>query len=276
MQGKTRFMAACVAASVALLVAGAASASNVRGQIFCDANQSKEIDDGDLVLQGIQVFVDHESGAFFADTTAADGTYFVGNLPQGVHTSYLNAATLPPDGSIIGEEAFIFEITPTDFNKYKDWLIDSAVCRAPVCGDGIIDEGEVCDDGNNENGDGCSAVCSDEGVEGCTPGYWKQPQHFDSWTAPITPDTAFSDVFEDAFPGMTLVEVLAQGGGGLNALGRHIVAALLNSVSADVSYGASTSQVIDSFDGVYPGSKSDYTGVKDGFADLNEIGCPLN
>ena len=37
--------------------------------------------------------------------------------------------------------------------------------------------------------------------------------------------------FDDAFPGMTLLEVLSQGGGGLNALGRHTVAALLNAAS---------------------------------------------
>lgn len=32
-------------------------------------------------------------------------------------------------------------------------------CTIPVCGDGILDGGEVCDDGNNVNGDGCSANC---------------------------------------------------------------------------------------------------------------------
>ncbi len=63
------------------------------------------------------------------------------------------------------------------------------------------------------------------GGEGCTPGYWKQSQHFDSWTG-YSPSTQFSAVFENAFPGKTLLQVLEQGGGGLNALGRHTVAAL--------------------------------------------------
>ncbi len=57
------------------------------------------------------------------------------------------------------------------------------------------------------------------GGEGCTPGYWKQPHHFGSWTSPYTPATLFADVFEDAFPGMTLLDVASQGGGGLIALG---------------------------------------------------------
>ncbi len=117
--------------------------------------------------------------------------------------------------------------------------------------------------------------------EGCTPGYWKQSQHFDSWPAPYTPETQFtsgtqfSDVFEDAFPGMTLLEVLGQGGGGLKALGRHTVAALFNGKS-DVSYDLSWMKVIEAFNSVYPGSKKEYEALKNEFAGLNEQGCPLN
>ena len=113
------------------------------------------------------------------------------------------------------------------------------------------------------------------GGEGCTPGYWKQPHHFDSWVG-YDPDDAFSSVFEDAFPGMTLLEVLGQGGGGLNALGRHTVAALLNSATGGVSYDLTTQEVIDAFNAVYPGSNSDYNALKDQFEGFNEQGCPLN
>jgi len=112
------------------------------------------------------------------------------------------------------------------------------------------------------------------GGEGCTPGYWKQSQHFHSWTSPYTPSTQFSAVFEDAFPGMTLLQVLGQGGGGLNALGRHTVAALLNTASAGVDYDMTTQGVIDAFNAVYPGG--DYEGQKNIFAGYNELGCPLN
>jgi hypothetical protein len=113
------------------------------------------------------------------------------------------------------------------------------------------------------------------GGEGCTPGYWKQTQHFGSWTSPYAPSTPFSDVFEDAFPGMTLLDVVSQGGGGLNALGRHTVAALLNAASGDVDYDFSTpADVIDAFNAVFPGG--DYEGQKNIFAGLNEQGCPVN
>ncbi len=46
--------------------------------------------------------------------------------------------------------------------------------------------------------------------------------------APYDLTNQFSDHFDYAFPGMTLLDVLWQGGGGLKALGRHTVAALLH------------------------------------------------
>jgi len=116
---------------------------------------------------------------------------------------------------------------------------------------------------------------TDCGGEGCTPGYWKQDQHFDSWVGTgYDPDDLFSSVFEDAFPGMTLLEVLWQGGGGLNALGRHTVAALLNAASGDVDYDLNVQDVINLFNGVYPGG--DYFSAKNVLEDFNEQGCPLN
>ena len=118
-----------------------------------------------------------------------------------------------------------------------------------------------------------------KGSEGCTPGYWKQTQHFDSWTAPYTPTTQFSAVFDNAFPGKTLLDVLQPQNAGpdvhLNALGRHAVAALLNTASHDVDYAYTNPQtVIDLFNGVYPGG--DYEGLKNIFAGFNELGCPIN
>jgi hypothetical protein len=110
------------------------------------------------------------------------------------------------------------------------------------------------------------------GGEGCTPGYWKQEHHFDSWVG-YSPDQLFSSVFEDAFPGKTLDDVLGQGGGGLNALGRHTVAALLNA-SAGLSFPFTTTDVINAFNAVFPGG--DYEGQKNIFAAANEKRCPLN
>ena len=121
-----------------------------------------------------------------------------------------------------------------------------------------------------------AAPVSATAPEGCTPGYWKQCQHFDSWPSPYRPNTLFSAVFDNAFPGKTLLQVLWQGGGGLYALGRHTVAALLNGQSGGVSYNLSAAQVISSFNAAYPGSATSYETLKNVFAGYNEQGCPLN
>jgi hypothetical protein len=113
------------------------------------------------------------------------------------------------------------------------------------------------------------------GGEGCTPGYWRQDQHFDSYPAPYTSDMLFVDAFGvDAFPGMTLAQVAALGGGGLNALGRHAVAALLNAASPGVDYDLTEAQVISAFAAAF--ASGDYETQKDIFEGFNEQGCPLN
>jgi cysteine-rich repeat protein len=57
------------------------------------------------------------------------------------------------------------------------WTLDD-VCvvglpKTPVCGDGVVDDGEQCDDGNTDDGDGCSSTCQFEiraGGGGCAAG----------------------------------------------------------------------------------------------------------
>jgi hypothetical protein len=112
------------------------------------------------------------------------------------------------------------------------------------------------------------------GGQGCTPGYWKQKQHFHSYTAPYTPNTLFGSVFANAFPNKTFLQVLGTGGGGLNALGRHTVAALLSAASANVSFNLSVAQVIAAFNAAY--ASGNYEQQKNIFAAYNEQVCPLN
>ncbi len=111
--------------------------------------------------------------------------------------------------------------------------------------------------------------------QGCTPGYWRQKQHYGSWTSPYDPGDLFSEYFEDAFPGLTLRDVVGLGGGHLNALGRHAVAALLSAANPDVDYPFTETEVISLFNAVFPGSNTEYEALKDQFAAANESGCPL-
>ena len=81
------------------------------------------------------------------------------------------------------------------------------------------------------------------GDGGCTPGFWKQPQRFDSWPSDdldglpnvaLTPSLGFNAAFELGanshwFPdSFTMLDALNAQGGGLNAFARHAAAALLN------------------------------------------------
>jgi hypothetical protein len=120
----------------------------------------------------------------------------------------------------------------------------------------------------------------ERGAEGCTPGYWKQEQHFDSWVGTgYTPNTLFSSVFtvqaNDGLPAnLTLAQALDLGGGGANALARHAVAALLNAASGGVDYPYTTAEVIADVNAAF--LANDYEGTKDDLAAANELGCPLD
>ena len=119
--------------------------------------------------------------------------------------------------------------------------------------------------------------CPPPGNEGCTPGYWKQSQHFDSWFG-YSRNQKFEQVFAVNVPGdPTLLEALKANGGGINALERHAVAALLNASSPNVDYPLTQAQVkamvksaIDS------GDPATIEQTKDQLEQYNELGCPLS
>lgn len=113
------------------------------------------------------------------------------------------------------------------------------------------------------------------GGEGCTPGYWKQRHHFDSWVG-YAPGDDFEAIFgvDANFGAETLLEVLKQGGGGEKALGRHAVAALLNSATGGVSYEYSTVEVIALVQQAY--NTGQFNPIKGLLETQNEMGCPLN
>src|SRR4051794_7347747 len=90
---------------------------------------------------------------------------------------------------------------------------------------------------------GSAAVTQYSGGTGCTPGYWKN--NTGHWTGTgYSPTDLFDTVFGvKLFPGMTLLEVAGQGGNkNGEALGRHAVAALLNSATSTIGYKYSTKQ----------------------------------
>jgi hypothetical protein len=115
------------------------------------------------------------------------------------------------------------------------------------------------------------------GGEGCTPGFWKNnaDKHDASQWGAIDPDATFTSVFgaNDLPAGTTLLEALNLGGGGVNALARHAVAAYLNSLAGDPDYAFTTAQVIAKVQAM---ASNNYDAAKDELATENERGCPLS
>lgn len=69
-----------------------------------------------------------------------------------------------------------------------------------------------------------------------------------------------------------MLEVVGMGGG-VNALGRHAVAAYLNALSGGVEYDLSTEQIVEMFNAASSGGDEEST--KDTFEEYNEQECPL-
>jgi hypothetical protein len=120
------------------------------------------------------------------------------------------------------------------------------------------------------------------GGEGCTPGFWKQDQHFDSWVG-FAPGDFFDAVFgvdvtlrvdNQQVANPTLLQALMAQGGGVNALARHAVAALLNASNPDVSFDFTAAEVIALVQEAV--ASGDFETAHQLLAAANEQGCPLN
>jgi hypothetical protein len=110
--------------------------------------------------------------------------------------------------------------------------------------------------------------------KGCTPGYWKQTQHFGNWTG-YSPDNYVDDVFSCG-PHITLLEGLQTGGGDINALTRHAVAALLNAAQWSCFDGGCINDIISAYCSAIAGNSDDIEELKDRLAQANEENdCPL-
>jgi hypothetical protein len=111
------------------------------------------------------------------------------------------------------------------------------------------------------------------GTEGLTPGYWKQPQHLSAWQG-YSPAQSFDSVFSvSVFPSnLTLLGALAQGGGGVNALARQAVAALLNATSTTIAYPLYSWQIIQLVhDAIVSGDATAIQNLKDQLQTYNSL-----
>ena len=115
----------------------------------------------------------------------------------------------------------------------------------------------------------------EEGGDGCTPGFWKQPHHLQFWCDAYSPEDHVDDVFGVTSTGNpTLLKALSTGGGGEIAFLRHAVAALLNSCHDEVDYAFSTATVIEMVQDAY--ESGDFATPHGEFEEENERGCTVD
>jgi hypothetical protein len=111
--------------------------------------------------------------------------------------------------------------------------------------------------------------------QGCTPGYWRQEHHYDSWVG-YAPTDDFNTVFgvNASFSPRTLGVAVQLNGGGENALARHAVAGLLNVANPNVNYFYTEAQVLAGVQSAY--ATGNFEEFKDDLDFANNAGCPLN
>ncbi|NUN14566.1 MAG: hypothetical protein HUU55_13130 [Myxococcales bacterium] len=81
-----------------------------------------------------------------SDDGATNGQYYeCGNATGGVGTTLANGTC----NTVLGGQGC---------SEYTQCLCDNPTCS--ICGNGLVEQGEVCDDGNTASGDGCNADCT--------------------------------------------------------------------------------------------------------------------
>ncbi|MBV1787972.1 hypothetical protein KQ940_07890 [Marinobacterium sp. D7] len=131
------------------------------------------------------------------------------------------------------------------------------------------------------------------GDEGCTPGYWKQENHFDSWDSPYYPSMMLTDagfiipngsgIYGDLGSQTMLQALMFDGGETLREaaqiLMRAAVASLLNAADSDVDFPLSITEVLQLTNDALA-SKDRQTMIDQAWEldmyNNGQDGCPLN
>lgn len=114
---------------------------------------------------------------------------------------------------------------------------------------------------------------AEPGYRGCSHGFWKQPHHFELWPGEYHPDKLLGSFSKEDGSPLTFREGLELQGGGLNALIRNAIAALLNARHADIAYPWDEAEVMEKL--LQALSSGDYERLKDEFELANKRGCEL-
>jgi hypothetical protein len=110
--------------------------------------------------------------------------------------------------------------------------------------------------------------------EGCSHGFWKNhPSKWSTYSTSQTVGSVFTGL-PPAISSLTLLKALKQSGGGLNALTREAIAALLNAAQPGVDYPLTTGEVVDMVNqAIASGNKSTIESLKDTLETFNNRGA---
>ena len=187
--------------------------------------------------------VTNTGGTALADVVVTDDNYTPAcpcddYLPDPIEEDGYNVGDADQDGLLDVGESWLYTATET-VTKCQHVNVGTVVAT-PVDESGNV----IGDDVTDSDPAHYKGVCEPQGdFQGLTPGFWKQPHHFKFWTDYQT-DDKYADVFGvDLGCDLTLLDALRAKGGGMNALLRHSVAALLNAANTNVNYRYSVEEV---------------------------------
>jgi len=261
----------------------AESFERLSNDILKGLNMYGLLDDEGSESIAVSSVIDKASISFELDVITVDPD----SIPNTKDEFFINAISqcvFSSDENINTETCLICTLTDSEQNSLGHGRVDLP--------DGYVSTQSIPIEISELEFDGANDITNVHGVkleicssnEGCTPGYWRS--HLESWDETgLSPEYKFSEVFgllesetitinqhPNRIVDPTLEEAVNAKGGGLSALVRHSVAALLNSQSA-INYPLTSEQVVLSFYEAY--SSQNYEDTKDTLTELNENGCPF-
>ena len=229
----------------------------VSGSVYLDANGNGLRDCGEAGIPNVTVKLVPVCGCPQTTTTDCNGDYVFCGVGPG---DYKIVECQPPG--------------------YCDGFESVGGCVLP--GSNLTDTIciTVCDTDLHCNNFG-EVVCRPTVAEGLTPGFWKNnaARHGASAWVGYSPTQTVASVFGSAFGSLgslTLAEALGTGGGGLNALLRHSVAAVLNAAHPEVDYAMTASQIIAAVQSAVSSGGAAIEQLKNQLDANNNAGANLN
>jgi len=185
----------------------------------------------------------------------------------------------------------VTEVVPAGMSSLVMTSLNGSLTAPEIGSTGSVTVG-FADDASVEFTNVLTPTPPPSGALGCTPGYWKQDQHFDSWVPTgYAPTMLLGSAFSNAglyslagkpFAKYTLLQGLQMKGGtgvvgATQILMRAAVSALLNASSSSITYPYTKSQVISMVNTALATGTRDAIIITAGKLDVaNNAPCPLN